>query len=109
VRVRERRDDGARGRTLVEIVIESGRPHQIRIHLACAGHPLVGEPFFARDGMWNEEPAARPGDAGYRLHAWRLELDHPVTNRAMEIECPPPSDLRTRPPLAPERFKETAA
>jgi 23S rRNA pseudouridine1911/1915/1917 synthase len=96
VRVRERRGDAASAQTLVEIEIESGRPHQIRIHLAFAGHPLVGEPFFERGGAWREDLDARPGDAGYRLHAWRVALAHPVTGAAMEIESPPPSDLRPR-------------
>jgi 23S rRNA pseudouridine1911/1915/1917 synthase len=98
VRVLDRRGEGAAARTLVEIEIESGRPHQIRIHLAFAGHPLVGEPFFASGGGWRDDPQVRPGDPGYRLHAWRLSLPHPVTGQGMEIECPPPSDLRRSPP-----------
>jgi 23S rRNA pseudouridine1911/1915/1917 synthase len=106
VRVVERRPDG---QTLVEVEIESGRPHQIRIHLAFAGHPLVGEPFFATGGTWRDDPSARPGDAGYRLHAWTLAFAHPVTSSAMEIECPPPSDLRARAPLERAKSKESAA
>lgn len=108
VRVRERRGDGKSAETLVEIEIESGRPHQIRIHLAFAGHPLAGEPFFERGGAWRDDPDARPGDPGYRLHAWRVALPHPLTGTAMEIESPPPSDLRARPPAA-GAHEETAA
>ena len=112
VSVVERRGDGAEAQTLVEIEIESGRPHQIRIHLAFAGHPLAGEPFFERGGGWRDDPGARPGDAGYRLHAWRVALRHPVTREAMEIEAPPPSDLRPemrRDAVAPGPPREAGA
>ena len=82
--------------TLVAIAIETGRPHQIRIHLAHAGHPLVGEPFFGR-----APSAANPGDAGYLLHAERITLPHPANSPAMrwkdvDVECLPPSELRPR-------------
>lgn len=80
--------------TLLEIELGSGRPHQIRIHLAAAGHPLLGEPFYAAGGGLVADPAARPGDSGYRLHAWRLRFAHPADGRAMDLECPVPSDLR---------------
>jgi 23S rRNA pseudouridine1911/1915/1917 synthase len=93
---RARRADG---RALVEIEIASGRPHQIRIHLAYAGHPLAGEPFYGAGGAPRERdgaagPGARPGDVGYALHAWRLDLAHPVTGAPLALECPPPPELR---------------
>jgi 23S rRNA pseudouridine1911/1915/1917 synthase len=93
---RARRADG---RALVEIEIASGRPHQIRIHLAYAGHPLAGEPFYGAGGAPRErdgaaESGARPGDVGYALHAWRLDLAHPVTGAPLALECPPPPELR---------------
>jgi len=91
VRVLARRADG---RALVEIEIGSGRPHQIRIHLAAAGHPLAGEPFFARGGVPRDEVGARPGDVGYVLHAWKLDLAHPVTGSPLALECAPPAELR---------------
>ncbi len=78
---------------LVEVRIETGRPHQIRIHMACAGHPLVGDPLYAAGGAPLPEPGL-PGDAGYRLHAHRLRLDHPVTGRRLDLECAPPPVLR---------------
>ena len=78
---------------LVEIRIETGRPHQIRIHMAAAGHPLVGDPLYAAGGTPLPEPGL-PGDPGYRLHAHRLGLDHPVTGRRLELECAPPPALR---------------
>ncbi len=90
VKTRARRADGT---SLVEIAIESGRPHQIRIHLAFAGFPLVGEPFYGEGGAPRGGDAL-PGDVGYRLHAWRLALPHPVTGAPLALECPPPPDLR---------------
>ncbi|MEI7704012.1 MAG: RluA family pseudouridine synthase [Deltaproteobacteria bacterium] len=93
VRVLERRD-GPEPAALVEVEIETGRPHQIRIHLAFAGHPLVGDPLFGPGGRPIEGGLAVPGDPGYRLHAWRLELDHPRTGARLEVECAPPPVLR---------------
>jgi 23S rRNA pseudouridine1911/1915/1917 synthase len=83
---------GADG-TIVEVTIVTGRPHQIRIHLAAAGHPLVGDPLYVAGGGPGPEPGL-PGDGGYRLHAYRLALAHPATGRRLELECGPPPDLR---------------
>jgi 23S rRNA pseudouridine1911/1915/1917 synthase len=95
VRVLERRRDGAGAPSaLVEVEIESGRPHQIRIHLAHAGHPLVGDPLFGAGGVPLPGTLALPGDPGYLLHAWRLELDHPADGSRLVIECLPPPALR---------------
>lgn len=92
VRVLERR--GAE--SLVEIELGSGRPHQIRIHLAHAGHPLVGEPFFGPGGRPLEGTAALPGDPGYLLHAESIELEHPALRTPLSIHCTPPPRLRDR-------------
>jgi len=95
VRVVERRGGGGEPpRALVEVTIETGRPHQIRIHLAYAGHPLVGDPLFGAGGLPLPGTRALPGDPGYLLHALRLELDHPVSGARLVIECPPPPPLR---------------
>ena len=90
VRVLERRD----GATLVEVEIETGRPHQIRIHLAHAGHPLVGDPLYGPGGVPREDVVSRPSDLGYWLHAARLALPHPRTGAPLLIECAPPPVLR---------------
>jgi len=82
-----------RDRSVVEVHIPTGRPHQIRIHLAVAGHPLVGDPLYGSGGALVAEPGL-PGDGGYRLHAHRLALDHPGTGRRLELECAPPEELR---------------
>lgn len=78
-----------RGRTsLVEVRIETGRPHQIRIHMAACGHPLAGDPLYAAGG--GARPGAVPGDGGYLLHALRLGLPHPATGNPFEAACPLP-------------------
>jgi 23S rRNA pseudouridine1911/1915/1917 synthase len=81
------------GQALVAVRIATGRPHQIRIHLACAGHPLAGDPLYVTGGVPGPEPAL-PGDGGYRLHAHRLALLCPATRVRLELECAPPPDLR---------------
>ncbi|MGC6482800.1 MAG: pseudouridine synthase family protein [Synechococcus sp.] len=62
----ERGDQGDR----LQVAITTGRPHQIRIHLAQLGSPLLGDPLYLPGRRLN--PGATPGDGGYRLHAWRL-------------------------------------
>lgn len=81
------------GGTIVEATIPTGRPHQIRIHLAAAGHPLVGDPLYVVGGGPGPEPGL-PGDGGYRLHAYRLALTHPTSGGRLDLECAPPPDLR---------------
>ena len=88
VRVLARRE----GSSLVEVRIETGRPHQIRIHMAACGHPLLGDPLYAVGGGFLPGNAT-PGDLGYRLHAMRLSLPHPRTGERLDLECRPPADL----------------
>ena len=88
VRVLVRRTETA----IVEVHIETGRAHQIRIHLAAAGHALVGDPLYVAGGVPSSTPAL-PGDGGYLLHAHRLALRHPTTAQLVELEAPLPADL----------------
>src|SRR5439155_15170495 len=77
---------GGRGRyALVEVGLETGRKHQIRVHLTGLGCPVVGDPVYGTAS----DPARRLG-----LHAWRLAFDHPITRRRLELEAPLPATLR---------------
>lgn len=84
--------------TLVEVQLETGRTHQIRVHMAHIGHPLVGDPVYggrARlpQGASPELIAALQGFKRQALHAGSLGIDHPETEAYMEWESPLPSDF----------------
>jgi 23S rRNA pseudouridine1911/1915/1917 synthase len=72
--------------TLLECDLETGRTHQIRVHLASIGHPIEGDPVYAGRG---ERKLARQA-----LHAWKLAFQHPRTGKAMRFEAPLPGDFR---------------
>ncbi|MEY4760123.1 MAG: hypothetical protein RLZZ268_1621 [Cyanobacteriota bacterium] len=76
---------------LVEITIATGRPHQIRIHTAAAGAPLLGDPLYAPGGLALDQ--ALPGDGGYSLHAHRLRLAC-RDGGLLPLEAPLPEVLR---------------
>jgi len=73
--------------TLLECRLETGRTHQIRVHLAAIGHPVVGDARYG--GARAELPAPRPF-----LHAGRLAFDHPVTRERIDVVSPLPDDLK---------------
>ena len=83
----ERRAEAA----LVEVAIATGRPHQIRIHTAASGAPLLGDPLYRAGGQ--ADPTVLPGAGGYQLHAHRLSLS-PPEGRPIQLEAPLPSALR---------------
>ena len=71
------------GYTRIECRLETGRTHQIRVHMASIGHPLLGDVVYG-----NKKPF--PGLAGQCLHAKRLRFLHPSTGEPVEVECPLP-------------------
>jgi 23S rRNA pseudouridine1911/1915/1917 synthase len=71
-----------RNGSLLEIHLETGRTHQIRVHLAAIGHPLAG------DWLYGERNAARP-----MLHAAELEMTHPLKNEPLRVAAPLPDDF----------------
>lgn len=91
ISVLERRDNC----TLFAVGITTGRPHQIRIHLGVAGHPLVGDTVYGAGGV-PKQPPGLPGEGGFLLHSERLRFVHPLTEIETTLEAPPPIELRTR-------------
>jgi 23S rRNA pseudouridine1911/1915/1917 synthase len=75
-----------KGYTLVELVLETGRTHQIRVHLSHIGYPIVGDVLYGEASVWLIERQA--------LHAKYLSFRHPFTGVFMELEAPLPADMQ---------------
>lgn len=71
---------------LLAVVLDTGRTHQIRVHMAAIGHPVCGDPQYG--------VAGRFGLARQFLHAWRLMFEHPVTGAQLDLRSPLPGDLQ---------------
>jgi 23S rRNA pseudouridine1911/1915/1917 synthase len=77
------------GATLCEVRLETGKTHQIRIHLSEDGHPLVGETVYVRDYRGPLLPSAR-----LLLHAASLGFEHPLTSARLSFQSELPDDFR---------------
>ncbi len=75
------------GLSMLEVSLETGRTHQIRVHLASIGHPVVGDRVYGRPGP--------PGVDPFRvwLHAAHLGFNHPITDQKISVDSPLPADL----------------
>ncbi len=104
------------GAALVEVDLLTGRTHQIRVHLAESGHPLLGDALYGA----GRKAKGRAGEAQERLgrqalHAWRLAFAHPRTGKALNLEAPIPEDftaaleLLRGTPAEPEAKRKPAA
>jgi 23S rRNA pseudouridine1911/1915/1917 synthase len=82
--------------SLLELTLETGRTHQIRVHFKHAGHPLVGDPVYGEErhkalrGPLRRALESFPRPA---LHAWKLAFEHPRGGRRVACEAPPPADF----------------
>ena len=76
--------------TLIEVALETGRTHQIRVHLASIGHPVAGDPTYGKRpaSVWEGVGVPR-----HLLHAYRLSFQHPATGRPVSVAAPVPPDF----------------
>ncbi len=80
------------GATLIEVSLLTGRTHQIRVHFAHIGHPVLGDPVYGRRRDRNSEAAW--GMTRQALHAYRLAFTHPGTGNRIDVEVPLPADMQ---------------
>ena len=76
--------------SLIECRIETGRTHQIRVHMASLGCPVIGDRTYGKSAL---DRRLVPVPSRQMLHAWRLRLWHPVSHREMSFEAPIPGDM----------------
>ena len=91
-----RRLDWRQPYSLLHLTLESGRTHQIRVHLRHIGHPIPGDFLYHPDFTHFSHQA---------LHAWRVELTHPVTGRRLHVCAPPPEEMAAVFPDCPAQDK----
>ena len=75
-----------KGYTMVELLLETGRTHQIRVHMSHIGHPVLGDWLYGGDNILLMERQA--------LHAARLSFTHPITKEKLMLTAPLPDDMK---------------
>jgi len=83
-----------RDAALVECRLETGRTHQVRVHMASIGHPLVGDPIYSRSGKTHGKLLKELGFLRQALHAAELGFTHPVTKHKLSFSSPMPPDMQ---------------
>jgi len=96
---RWRRVENLDGFSLLEVHPQTGRTHQIRVHLSAIGHPILGDPLYGRKGRPGsiQDPVLKEFVKRMNrqaLHAYRLAFDHPRTGRQVQFEAPLPQDMK---------------
>jgi len=86
------------GVTLLEVDLKTGRTHQVRVHCAAMGHPVVGDATYGGKKRWKALPSQAlqqvlKGVRRQMLHAWTLRFEHPRTGRWMDFDSPLPKDM----------------
>lgn len=96
VQVRARLDRPGLGTfSLLEVTIRTGRTHQIRVHLASAGHPIAGDEKYGDFPLNRQlQKMASPALSRMFLHAWQLSFDHPADGRRLRLQSELPTDLQ---------------
>jgi len=81
--------------TLIKVQLETGRTHQIRVHMASIGYPVVGDLVYNTKQTGTEAARRKLGLIGHALHAFQLRFRHPVTGLLLEFESPLPGDFQS--------------
>ena len=89
-----RRLDALKDAALVECRLETGRTHQVRVHMASIGHPLLGDPVYGRSGKTHGKVLKELGFQRQALHAAGLGFTHPVTKHRLSFSSPMPPDMQ---------------
>ena len=79
---------------LVECRLETGRTHQVRVHMASLGHPLLGDPVYGRSGKSSRDLLKRLNFHRQALHATELGFTHPVTKHRLSFASGMPADMQ---------------
>jgi len=76
------------GASLLKVKIDTGRTHQIRVHMSAMGFPVIGDKFYGNKRLEMNDSPGR-----HQLHAWRLRIAHPITGEPLEFTAPLPEDM----------------